>query len=115
MLTLVRPVQSWNAPSPINVTELGMVMLVSPLQPQNASSPIDVTELGISMLVRPLKLSKAELPIAVTVLGIIVFSQPTIKVLDAVSIIALQLLRESYFGLPLSTTMLVRPVQLQYL
>ena len=65
----------------------------------------------MTMLVRPLQPSNAKLPILVTELGIIVFLQPAIKVLEAVSIIALQLLRESYLGLPLSTTMLARPVQ----
>jgi hypothetical protein len=38
--------------------------------------------------------------------------QPVIRVLVAVSIIALQLLRESYFVFPLSTTIEVKPVQL---
>ena len=42
----------------------------------------------------------------------IVFLQPVIRVLDAVSIMALQLLRESYFEFPLSTVMLSSPVQL---
>ena len=40
----------------------------------------------------------------VTVLGMTVFLQPVIKVLDAVSMIALQLSRESYLLLPFSTT-----------
>ena len=39
-----------------------------------------------------------------------VFLQPLIKVLVAVSIIALQLLRESYFVFPLSTTIEVKPL-----
>lgn len=46
-------------------------------------------------------------PIVVTELGIIVFWHPTTKVFDTVSIIALQLLRLSYFVLPDSTVMLV--------
>ena len=45
------------------------------------------------------------------VLGIIVFLQPNISVLLAVSMIALQPPRESYFGLPLSTVMLVKALQ----
>ena len=44
-------------------------------------------------------------------MGIRVFLQPIIKVLVAVSIIALQLLRESYFVFPLSTTIEVKPSQ----
>ena len=47
---------------------------------------------------------KAQLPIAVTEFGIIVFMQPAIRVLLSVSIIALQLSRESYFVLLLSIT-----------
>ena len=49
-----------------------MLIDVSPLQPQNASSPMLVTELGM-----------------------VVFLQPVIKVFVAVSMMALQLLRES--------------------
>ena len=44
-------------------------------------------------------------------LGITVLMQPTINELLAVSIMALQLLRESYFGLPLSTMMLSNLLQ----
>ena len=40
MVTLVKPLQPQNAPSPISVTELRMVTLVKPLQPENAQSPI---------------------------------------------------------------------------
>jgi hypothetical protein len=47
----------------------------------------------------------------VTELGIIVFLHPIISVLDSVSTIALQLLRESYLGLPVSTAMLSRLLQ----
>ncbi len=47
------------------------------------------------MLVNPLQLQNALLAIEVTVLGITVFSQPDIIRLVAVSMIALQLLRES--------------------
>ena len=39
----------------------------------------------------------------VTLLGMVVFMQPLINVFEDVSIIALQLLRESYIVLPLST------------
>ena len=47
---------------------------------------------------------KAEYPILVTLLGIVVFLQPLISVLVAVSITALQLLRLSYITFPCSTT-----------
>ena len=90
MVTLVKPLQPPNAPSPIEVTELGMVMvmLVKPSQPPNASSPIEVTDLGI-----------------------IVFLHPLINVFVAVSIMALQFSRESYTELALSTFILVKPLQ----
>ena len=39
----------------------------------------------------------------VTLLGMVVFMQPEINVFEDVSIIALQLLRESYIVFPLST------------
>ena len=57
----------------MDVTELGMVTEVSPLQSENAQSPMDVTELGILVLL-----------------------QPVINLFVAVSMIALQLLREPY-------------------
>ena len=44
-----------------------------------------------------------------------VFLQPAMSVFEAVSMIALQLLRESYTLLPDSTTMLVKPGQRLYL
>ena len=50
---------------------------------------------------------------AVTLLGIVVFLHPAINVLDDDSIMALQLLRESYLVFPSSTTMDVRPEQQQ--
>ena len=58
------------------------------MQPQKALPPIDVTELGI-----------------------IVLLHPTRRALLSVSIIALQLLRESYLGFPFSTTIDVKPEQ----
>ena len=54
-----------------------------------------VTLLGIVTFVRPEQPEKAPSPILVTLLGIIVFLQPAISVLDVVSIMALQSLRES--------------------
>ena len=54
-----------------------------------------VTLLGIVIEVIPEQPLKAPKPIFEMVFGIIVVEQPAINVLDAVSIIALQLLRES--------------------
>ena len=70
-----------------------------------------VTLEGMVTEVRPLQPEKTEEPMLVTVLGMAVFLQPAIRVLLAVSIMALQLLRESYFVLPFATLMLVRPLQ----
>ena len=50
-----------------------------------------------------LTLEKAYAPIAVTDSGITVLSHPTINLLDAVSMIALQFSRESYVVFPSST------------
>ena len=47
----------------------------------------------------------------VTLLGMTVVLQPIIRVLLNVSIIALQLLRESYVEFPLSTMIVFRPLQ----
>ena len=47
----------------------------------------------------------------VTLLGIIVFLHPKIKVFEAVSMMALQSLRESYLGLSLSTLIDESPLQ----
>ena len=94
------------------VTPLPMVAEVRPLQPEKADSPIDVMLLGMMTEMRLLHPKKAKEAMDVTLLGMVVFLQPCIKVLLAVSIIALQLSRESYFVLPLSTLMEVRPIQL---
>ena len=77
------------------VTLLGIVMEVRPLQPENAYASMLVTLLGIEMEVSSVQPKKATNPILVTLLGIVVFLHPAINVLDDVSIIALQLLRES--------------------
>ena len=50
----------------------------------------------------------------VTLLGTVVFLHPDISVLVEVSMIALQLLRESYFILPETTLMEDRPEQYAY-
>ena len=71
MVTDVKPVQLANALVLMLITFSGIVMEVRFVQPINAS------------------------PMLVTLSGMIVFEQPAISVLDAVSIIALQSLRES--------------------
>ena len=85
------------------VTELGMEIDVRSLQPENASCPIDLTELGMVNEVS-LQHQNAASPMDLIVLGMIVFLQPATSVLVEVSIIALQLSRESYLVLPGSTT-----------
>ena len=65
-----------------------MVILVKPVQPLNALYPIEMTEFGMD-----------------------VFLHPNINLFDAISIIALQLSRESYTVLLLSTTIDSMPVQ----
>ena len=70
-----------------------------------------VTELGIVMEVRAEQTLNAPSPMLVTELGMVVDWHPAIRVLEAVSIIALQFSRESYIVLPLSTTMEVREEQ----
>ena len=108
IVTEVKPEQFQNARLPILVTRLGMEMEAREAQLVNAELPILVTLLGMVMEVREEQPEKAPLPILVTLLGIIVFWQPTIRVLVAVSIIALQFSRLSYVLLPLSTTIEVR-------
>ena len=70
-----------------------------------------VTVLGRVMEVREEQLLNAPTPMLVTELGMMVDWHPAIRVLETVSIIALQFSRESYTVLPLSTTMEVREVQ----
>ena len=76
------------------VTLLGIVMEVRP-QLLKAEFPMLVTLSGIVTEVRPLQPWKAEPPMLVTSFGITVFTQPLTNVFVAVSIIALQSLRES--------------------
>ena len=52
----VKPEQSKNAPSPIDVTELGMVRDVKPEQSLKALASIDVTELGMVRDVKSVQL-----------------------------------------------------------
>lgn len=87
-----------------NVTiEFGITTEVKPVQPKG-SHPNSVTELGMVIDVKPVQPNKAKSPIDVTELGIVVVLQPKINLLLEVSIIALQLFRESYFVLSLATT-----------
>ena len=89
-------------------------ILVNEVQPANAASPMLVTFLGIKTFVNKEHLEKAKCPMLVTLLGMVIEvgeEQPFIRVLVAVSIIALQLSRLSYIGFPSSTTILVNAVQ----
>ena len=74
-----------------------------------------VTLLGIMTSVSPVQPLKASPPMLVTLLGMIVFLQPDISVLEAVSMMALQLSRESYTALPDATVIDVRQEQSAYL
>ena len=67
-----------------------------------------VTLLGIVTDVMEVRPENAAYPMLVTLLGITVVLHPLIKVLDALSIIALQLSRESYVLFPLSTIIEVK-------
>ena len=80
------------------------------MQLEKAQLPMLVTLLGMVMEVRLVQPEKALPPMLVTLLGIIVFWQPAIRVFVSVSIIALQLSRESYLVFPVSTLMEVRPL-----
>ena len=111
MVTDVRPKQPENAEDPMLVTLFGMVTDVSPLQRKNAASPMLVTLFGMVTDVSPLQPKNALSPMFVTLLGIIVVLHPAIIVFDAVSITALQSLRESYTLLPLETFIFVSPLQ----
>lgn len=89
-------------------------ILVNESQPENAASPMLVTFLGIKTLVNKEHLENANCLMLVTLLGMVIEvgeEQPFIRVLVAVSIIALQLSRLSYIGLPSSTVILVNEVQ----
>ena len=79
----------------MDVTLLGMVTEVSALQLKKAISPMLVTLFGMVTEVGPLQPEKALEPMDVTLVGIIVFLQPAISLLVTVSIMALQLSRES--------------------
>ena len=73
----------------------GNVSLVKPLQYSKAESPMLATLFGNVSSVKPLQYSKAESPMRVTLFGMILFLHPTINVSVFLSIIELQLSRES--------------------
>jgi len=75
-LILSSPLQSENAPSPMEVTELPMVTEVSPLQYSNASLPMEVTELGMVTEISPLQPLNAQSPMVVTELGMMTDVSP---------------------------------------
>ena len=114
LLGIVKDVrlQYLNARTPMLVTLLGIVTDVRP-QPEKASFPMLVTLLGISMDVRP-QPEKAWSPMLVTLLGIVLLLHPCTKLLVAVSIMALQPSRLSYFGFPSATTIEVIFLQFWY-
>ena len=89
---------------PMLVTDDGMLMAVREEQPLKQLLPMLVTDDGMLMDAREEQLLKEPSYRFVTELGIIVFIQPRIKVLVAVSMTALQLFLESYIVLSLSTT-----------
>lgn len=107
MLTVVKPLQYSKVLLLMLVTLLGIVIDVRPLHIEKALLPISVTLFGMTIEVKS-QPSKAEIPILVTLLGITAFLQPIINVFVAVSIIALQLPRESYFALSSATLIEVR-------
>ena len=88
----------------MDVTLLGMLIDVNPLQRSKANEPMLVTLLGSVIVFKPLQPSKADEPMLVTLLGMVVFLHPKTSVLVFVSIMPLQLLRESYLVFPESTT-----------
>ena len=77
------------------VTLFGNVSSVKPLQSLKAEFPMLVTLLGNVSLIKPLQPSKALSPMLLTLLGMTLFLHPAINVLVSVSIIELQLPRES--------------------
>ena len=82
----------------MHVTPSGILTDVSPEQPSKAWSPMLVTLSGILTDVSSLQKLNAEFPMLVTPSGMVVLLHPFKSVLDDVSIIALQLFRESYLG-----------------
>ena len=92
-----------NGESPRLVTLADSVTVVSSESAQKAAHPIDVILLGRLTSFNPGLPLKAMLPRAETDSGMTVFLQPMSRVLVDVSMMALQLSRESNTVLPLST------------
>ena len=95
--------QKEKAPCPIQTKVLGILTNEREEQCIKAYAPILVTPSGIIIELRWKMEANAYSPMLVTVFGIIVFLHPATKVLVAVCIIALHLLRLSYMGLPFLT------------
>ena len=86
MVTLVKPLQPENALSPIEVTELGIIVFLHPLINVFVAVSImalqfsreSYTELSLStfMLVKPLQPPNAPRPISVTELGMVTLVKP---------------------------------------
>ena len=113
MVTEVRQLQPEKAEFPMLVTLDGILIEVRPEQPQNAMCPMFVTPSGMVIEDRMEQPSKALFPMLITPEGMTVLLQPFISVLVLVSIIALQLLRESYVVFPLATVIEVNNVFLR--
>ena len=75
MVMFVRVIQKLNAPSPMLVTESGIIMLLRLQQPENAHLPILVTESGIVILFK-VQFSNARSPISFTQSGITTSDTP---------------------------------------
>ena len=86
----LRLVQPWKELAPKFFTLLPMITDAKLVQSIKALSSIEVTLFGITTEVRVLQLRKAPFPIEVTLLGMIVFLQPSISVLDDLSMMTLQ-------------------------
>ena len=100
---LARLLHSLKAANPILVTLSGSITLARLVHPEKDSSPIVMTVDGITILRRFGIPAKAACPTAVMPSGTKEFLQPAINVLLLVSMMALQLARESYCGFSGST------------
>ena len=70
-----KDLQSAKAPSPMAVTDSGIVMFAKDSQPSKAKSPISVTDSGIVMLAKDSQPAKAPSPMAVTDSGIVMLAK----------------------------------------
>ena len=97
-----------NAPSSMSSRDCGRKMDFNSMQPLNADSLICVTPSGMVILSKKRQLAKAASPIVVTLEGMEEPPHPATSMLNSVSIMALQLSRESKTLLAGLTTMLFR-------